>query len=259
MQQAIQTQYFDFTRTAFAIREDLPRTFQQIWHKLRQTGSWFTAEDRLAIAHEVRHARHCELCAQRALALSPDAVQGTHTSQTNLPSAVVDAVHRITHDAARLSPAYLERFYAAGYSDAHYVELLGIVVALVSIDAFHDALSLPHETLPELEWSEQQQNLPDQYRPPGASDSGAWVPTVRPDALTPPEADIYGGAPTTGNVLSAMSLVPDSVRMLIALSNAQYIPASEVPNPTSNGGRAISRSQIELIAGRVSSLNECFY
>jgi len=252
-------QPFDFSQTPFTVREDLPQAFQDIWQKLRNPGSWFSAEDRLAVAHEVRCARHCELCAERSLALSPDAIEGTHSSQTNLPAAVVDAVHRITRDASRLSPSYLERFYAAGYSDAHYVELLGIVVAVVSIDAFHDALSLPHEPLPTPEMSAQHQSLPDQYRPPGASDSGAWVPTVSPDALTPPEANIYGGAPTTGNVLSAMSLVPESVRMLIALSNAQYIPASEVPNPNSNGGRAISRPQIELIAGRVSSLNECFY
>ena len=136
---------------------------------------------------------------------------------------------------------------------------MGIVVAVVSIDAFHDALSLPHEALPTPEVPQQQQSLPDQYRPPGASDSGAWVPTVKPDALTASEADIYGGSSTIGNVLSAMSLVPESVRMLIALSNAQYMPAAEVLNPKSNGGRAISRPQIELIAGRVSSLNECFY
>lgn len=252
-------QAFNYSQTAFAIREDLPQAFQSVWHKLANTGSWFSANDRLSIAQEVRHARDCELCTERGLALSPDAVTGTHTSHTNLPAAVIDAVHRITRDASRLSPTYLERFYAAGYSDAHYVELLGIVVALISIDTFHEALSLPYEALPTPTTPAEQQGLPDQYRPPGASDSGAWVPTVAPEALTPPEADIYSGAPSTGNVLSAMSLVPDSVRMLIALSNAQYLPPTEVPNPGSNGGRAISRSQIELLAGRVSSLNECFY
>jgi len=251
--------HFSFAQTSFTVREDLPQAFAYVWQKLSHAGSWFSAEDRIAIAQEVRQARQCKLCAERALALSPNSVKGSHTSHTNLPAAVIDAVHRITRDASRLSPAYLEQFYAAGYSDSHYIELLGIVVALVSIDTFHDALSLPHEALPTPAVSADQGSLPDQYRPPGASDSGAWVPTVSPDVLTAPEADMYGGAPSAGNVLSAMSLVPDSVRMLIKLSNAQYLEPSEVPNPNSNGGRAISRSQIELIAGRVSSINECFY
>ncbi len=45
------------------------------------------------------------------------------------------------------------------------------------------------------------------------------------------EADIYGGAPQVGNVFTAMSLVPDSVRMLSRLSAVQYLEASEVVNP----------------------------
>jgi hypothetical protein len=58
-------------------------------------------------------------------------------------------------------------------------------------------------------------------------------------------------------VIKAMSLVPDEVRGLKDLSNAHYMPFSELMRMTSN--RSIDRGQVELIAGRVSALNECFY
>jgi len=247
---------FDYSTQAFNIRSDIPTAFRDVWSRFSKPGNWFSAEDRLAIAAEVRHAEQCALCASRANALSPAAVQGQHDAQTNLAEPLVDAVHRVRLDASRLSQSWLEAFYAAGYSDAHYVELVGLVVALVSIDAFHLALGLPREPLP---LPLPAEGMPDRYRPPGAKDSGAWVPTVMPEALTAPEADMYNGGKSMGNVATAMSLVPDSVRMLITLSNAQYLPMQQVADPELDGGRAINRAQIELLAGRVSALNECFY
>jgi len=248
------TTAFDYSAAALPIRSDLPAAYQSIWQQLARPGNWFDATDRLAIASEVRVARRCALCAQLKTSLSPVALESTHDCESNLPDAVVDAVHRITTDAGRLSQSWLQDFYAAGYSDGHYIELLGIVVALISIDTFQMAMGFSIEPLPE-----PQSGLPSKYRPPGAADSGAWVATVAPADLSEAEADIYGGMPQTGNVASAMSLVPDSVRMLVTLSKAQYLPMHLVPDPHSNGGRALSRSQMELLAGRVSSLNQCFY
>ena len=37
------------------------------------------------------------------------------------------------------------------------------------------------------------------------------------------------------------------------------MPIAQLRDPQSNGGRALARDQIELLAGRVSALNECFY
>ena len=59
------------------------------------------------------------------------------------------------------------------------------------------------------------------------------------------------------NVIRALSLVPDEVRGLKELSAAQYVPLKALFDL--RAGRAIDRSQIELLAGRVSALNECFY
>ena len=114
----------------------------------RAPGNWWRAEDRLAIAQEARNARSCEFCAERKAALSPFAVTGKHTVSTNLPEAAVDAVHRIVTDASRLSESWVKELAAIGISDGHYVELLGVVVSVVSIDGFHRAMGFELEPLP---------------------------------------------------------------------------------------------------------------
>jgi hypothetical protein len=86
-----------------------------------------------------------------------------------------------------------------------------------------------------------------------------WLPTIPADLATGGEADLYAGAPRVPNVVRALSLVPDAVRTLKELSVAQYVPLEQVPDVKADPGRALSRAQMELVAGRVSALNECFY
>jgi len=172
-----------------------------------------------------------------------------------LPDEAVDAVHRIVTDASRLSMSWLEKLQANGLSDAHYVELVGVVVATVSIDSFHRSLGLPLEPLPE-----PVDGVPSGYRPDSAVSGPAWVPWIPPGKADGPEADLYPGSFRTPNVHKAMSLVPDAVRAMGRLSKVQYIAPALVAAPgATTPGRAIDRSQMELIAGRVSALNECFY
>ena len=84
---------------------------------------------------------------------------------------------------------------------------------------------------------------------------------VRPETLTEPEADIFTGAPHAPNVIRALSLVPDAVRQLYAQSAVQYLDFSSpsMGNFDNTGDLRISRPQIELIASRTSSINDCFY
>lgn len=245
---------FDYSGVVPEVREDLSEAYGKVWSMLAQPGNWWRAEDRIAIAQESRNARSCELCRTRKSALSPYGGEGVHDASTNLPVAAIDAVHRITTDPARIKKAWIDDLGESGISHGHYVELLGIVVAVISIDGFHRAMGLSLAPLPQPVAGE-----PDHYLPTGARDHGAFVATILPQDLTTGEADLYGGSSQTGNVITAMSLVPDSVRMLTVLGGAQYLPASKVADPTDNGGRALNRAQIELTAARVSSLSDCFY
>ena len=244
---------FDYTGSAYAIRDDIPDSHRKIWGEIGLAGSWWRGEDRVAFVEESRNARSCQACAKRAAALSPEGDFGPHHTTTNLPEVAVDVVHRLTTDPARLSRTWLDSVNARGVTDEEYVEILGVVVAAISIDALHRALGLPLEPLPAPVAGE-----PSGYRPEGATDSGAWVHTVQPENAGEAEADLYPGG-RTGNVISAMSLVPDAVRMLKTLSRAHYLPMRCITTPGDNADRAISRNQIELLAGRVSSLSDCFY
>ena len=244
---------FDYSQAGYAIREDIPAAYRAIWRKIGEPGNWWSGAQRPALVQEARNARSCAACRERKAALSPEADCGPHNSSTDLPDLAVDAAHRITTDPSRLSQGWLESLAAAGLSDGHYVELLSVVVSAISIDAFHRALGLSLEPPPE-----PVPGPPDGYRPSGAADSGAWVHTVQPGSTSAAEADLYPGG-HTANVISAMSLVPDAVRMQLLLARAQYLPLQSVMTPGDNCGRAISRVQMELLAGRVSSLSQCFY
>ena len=82
-------------------------------------------------------------------ALSPFALEGEHDQTGGLPAPMVDAVHRVTTDAARLTESWLDSLRRAGLSDECYVEALGVAVLVISIDEFHHAMGLPVEPLPE--------------------------------------------------------------------------------------------------------------
>jgi len=127
-------------------------------------------------------------------------------------------------------------------------------MALISVDAFNRALGLTLEPLPESRPGE-----PTGYRPPGVQPGEAWVPMIPADAATGSEADLYFGGKQVGNVITAMSLVPDAVRLLHVLGAAHYVDHAPGSTTLDADDRAISRSQMEFIAARVSAMNECFY
>ena len=80
---------------------------------------------------------------------------------------------------------------------------------------------------------------------------------IAPEDASGPDADVYGDGGFMPNIMRALSLVPDEVRMLRRLAATHYLAVEQIPDPTAR--RALDRMQIELVAARVSALNECFY
>ena len=74
---------------------------------------------------------------------------------------------------------------------------------------------------------------------------------------TGPEVDLYGDAPFIPNIVRALSLVPGEVRALRKSSDSHYVSVAQIGDPTVR--RSLDRMQMELVAARVSALNECFY
>ncbi len=84
----------------------------------------------------------------------------------------VDAGHRVVTDQERITQRFVDDIAQQGISDAEYVGLVGVVVAVLSMDEFHRALGLPLEKLPAPVKGE-----PDYYRPAQAVKDIGFVPT----------------------------------------------------------------------------------
>ena len=97
----------------YKIREDLTSALEKAVAEVAQTGAWLSAEQRLAIAIEARHAWDCQLCKRRKEALSPYSVEGEHDHLGELPETWVEAVHRIVTGSGRITQSWYESLLAA--------------------------------------------------------------------------------------------------------------------------------------------------
>jgi alkylhydroperoxidase family enzyme len=236
------------------IRQEIRDAQQRLWEHLARPGTWWTGAQRVAIAETSRAAAQCSLCRTRKAALSASAVEGRHGGSGTLADTVVDVAHRIRTDSGRLSRQWFDGLRDRGLEDPAYVELVAVVTMTAGFDYFARALGVSPLALPQPEPGE-----PSRRRPPAAKPHGAWLPTIAAADAEGLEADLYpAGAPVVPNIASALSLVPAEVRMLRTISNALYMPFERVPDPTYRPG-PLDRGQMELVAARVSAMNQCFY
>ncbi len=232
-----------YENASVPVREDIESIHSAIWSALGRPGTWWTAAQRIGIAREARRAR-----AERGLAPVP-----SEPVEPTLPAIAVDVARRIGGDPASLDEVWFGDVRDR-LSDAEYVELAAIVVQTVSVDVFCRGLGLPLHAYPEPAAGE-----PSYERPVEAVEEEAWVPTVPAgEAGGEVGAALYRGEPMP-NVIRALSLVPADAELAIRQCEAQYLEIPQVTDPGFDPGRGLSRPQIELIAGRVSAINQCFY
>lgn len=252
---------FDFSASDIPIRDDLRHAYRQAWVDVARPGTWWSGAERTAIARESRAALACAFCRERKEALSPYALDGTHSADANdatvLDPQTIDVVHRVVTDASRITRRLVEDYVESGHSAEEYVELLGVVVLVLCVDEFHRALGLPLEPLPDPEPGAPTRRRLAAER---LESDLAFVPVLKTASAKGEEADLW---PTDqghiSNVMRALSLVPNALREYQAVSAAQYVPMLQVANVSNNAGRSISRPQMELVAARVTDYNECFY
>jgi hypothetical protein len=136
-------------------------------------------------------------------------------------------------------------------SEEEYVETVGVICSTVSVDTFAHAAGLERRELPQARPGE-----PTRVRPPEASQGSAWVPWIGPDDAQGSEISHFG--PNVSNVRRALSLVPDEAIGFLSMVGAQYLNGDQMFD-FSTEYRAITHAQIELIAGRISAINQCAY
>jgi hypothetical protein len=234
------------------IRDDLAAARERAWNRLSSPGTWWSASERLAIVDEARRATQCGLCRRRKEALSPYTIDGVHDSCGVLPKNVVEVIHRIRTDSGRLRKAWFDEAMASGLTDAAYVEIVGVIATSIGLDTFDRALRLPRRLLPTAKPGE-----PTRHRPKGARKTIAWVATLAQEDIAEQDPDPYPGFEPV-NVHLAMSLVPEEVAGFFELDQALYLPQAAIRD-LDNEYRALTHSQLELIAARMAALNRCFY
>lgn len=239
------------------VREGLAREIETAWDRLSQPGTWWTGAERLAIAAEARQAETCDLCARREAALSPYTIEGAHDGLGVLPACAIEAIHRLSTDAGRITEQWLGALWAGDYGaptldESGYVEIVSIVAIVVALDTFDLALGRPRRALPGA-----MDGDPTRQWPSGAKKNLAWVSTLAPEDVSAQDPNPY---PVHGekNIHRALSLVPREVFNFFDLDVELYLQDHQVRD-FANEHRAISHAQIELIAGRTSALNGCFY
>lgn len=242
---------FDYGDAPVPVREDIVAAHNRAWRRIARPGTWHSGEVRVRIAAETRNAKSCRLCAARKEALSPYGIEGEHDSLGGLPDAIVEAVHRIATDPGRLTRRWYQSLLADGLTAEEYVETVGVVCTTISVDTFARAMGMDPLPLPEPVAGE-----PIRVRPASAGQGSAWVPWILPDRAAEDEMDLF--SPVHANIHRAMSLVPAEARGFFDLVETQYLPHRQMRD-FANEFRAITHAQIELLAGRISAINQCVY
>ena len=242
----------DYPAAGVPVREDLLASQRRAWDRLAAPGTWWNGPTRVAIAAETRRAMDCKYCAERKAALSPYALNGDHDTATELPSALVEVIHRIRTDASRLTERFYQVALAGGLSDAEYVETVGVMATVITVDSFANALGTRRPDLPM-----PIAGKPSRQRPAGAKPGLAWMPTLAPEDLTDAEAGMYDGLAAV-NIHRALSLVPAEVVGLFDLDAVHYLPDSQLRD-FGVEYRDLTHAQIEFLAARVSAINQCVY
>ena len=221
---------------ALPVRQDIQAAQKAALLRIASAGSHWTGPERLTLAQAAREARFQRATPPSERATPPSERTTTATDAAPVPEAALDVARTIAAEAHSVDRAWCER-HVAELGDAAYVEIVGLVACVAAMDAFCEALGVAVLPFPA-----PQEGEPDGARPQGLADIGAFVEMDEP----------FAGP----NVGRALSLAPAERIAFFGLVGSMYAMKDfgELV-----WDRPLSRPQVELVAARVSALNECFY
>jgi hypothetical protein len=222
---------------------------EQALDSFSRPGTWWRGPERTEIVAESRRAR-IEAGLQEADGFT-DQDPG---SIADLP----EAVRRVAREAA-VSPKDIGRDFYDGavpekMSDAEYVEVIGVVARAVDLDVFARGLGLPMAAV-----ATPKDGEPSRERPENANDDIAFAPMIHNGRRGGETGKAIYGENMMPNIIRATSLVPDECRGVMAIAIAQYVPLEAFMDMSYCNHPSVNRTQMELVAARVSAINECFY
>jgi hypothetical protein len=232
--------------SSLPVRADLEAAHQAQCDRFGQPGTWGSGAQRIAVIAAARQA-----CIDAGVLEASE--DGGAMSDMELPKVVQDIIATVAVSPKDVDLDFYNAAIGSGLSDAEYTEIVGLVSFITNLDVFARGIGVPLRPLPEAQAGE-----PSRVRPPEAVQEQAFVPTIP----NPPEGGevakaMYGSFKPY--IMRAMSLVPEEFNDHIALERAQYLPLERIMEYDFNHHDGLTRPQAEVVAGRVSALNDCFY
>jgi hypothetical protein len=221
-----------------AVRADLVEAYRRSWHHIARPGSWWDGVQRLALARVATGA----YTAPEPLPpwVAPSTVEGALPDDLPVPDVAADVAYRVARHAGTLTESWYHSMLERGLSPLQYVEIVGIVAAVIPVMAFCRGLGLDPPP-----WPEPAPGRPTGEHPEVVAGSANWAPV---DAA-------FAGFP---GVAQALTAVPGEFANLVATHGPQYMPFEAMGDLTWSRG-TLDRRQIEYVAARLSVLRECFY
>lgn len=209
------------------VRDDLAEAHRLSLAHVASPGARLTAQRRVQIAEVARDA-------YLAIEPSPPWVRP-------FDDLALDVAYRLGRHAGTITEQWYEQIISEGMHPLEFVEILGVVVATVPPIAFARGVGLAIPVLPAPIAGEPTGREAEELAPAKLN----WVPVAAP-------------ADQVASVVQALTALPDEWDNLWRLAAAQYMSDRQMDDPLWNRG-TLSRPQMELIAGRLSLIRECFF
>ena len=209
------------------VRDDLAEAHRRSLAHVASPGARLTAARRVQIAEVAREA-------YLAVEPSPPWVRP-------FDDLALDVAYRLARHAGTITEQWYEQIIGEGLHPLEFVEILGVVVATVPPIAFARGAGLPLPVLPAPLAGEPSGREADELAPAKLN----WVPVAAP-------------ADQVASVVQALTALPDEWDNMWRLAEAQYMSDRQMDDPLWNRG-TLSRPQMELVAGRLSLIRECFF
>jgi hypothetical protein len=146
---------FDFSDAAVPVRSEIAEAFRRDWQRLGAPGTWWSGQERVAIAEATRRVR---------LGESP---------VSDLPRAGLEAIEVLSARPAQTSKGWVEHV-VSDLGEERYVEIIGVVSRTTAVDTFTRLVGSDLEPLPEPVDGE-----PSRLPAEGVDRGKTWVPAGR--------------------------------------------------------------------------------
>ena len=226
------------TSAGLAVRAELLDAYRTSWRNIASPGSWWGGDQRLALARVSAEAYTTEEPLPPWVA--PSTVEGSLPDDLPLPDVAADVAYRVARHAGTITERWYHDTQDRGLTPLQYVEIIGVVAAVVPVLAFCRGIGVDPPA-----WPAPAAGEPSGDQPELVAGTASWVPV---DAA-------FAGFP---GVAQALTAVPIAFANLLATHGPQYMPFDAMGDMSWTRG-SLDRRQIEYVAARLSVLRECFY